>query len=672
MIDVLSNFRVVTNTSSDVPRFVVLGPPGSGKTRYLALRASQGQLRLVNRSMLPVVVRLPEWQQWAEPGKERPRYRLAAYLEALYQDHGASPAPTARQWDLWLAGGEVLLLLDGLDELSLTTFVNRAVEPVLRDLILCPTILTCRSISFEQHEALLPSLPVFMLGPLEEKLGDYIRAYGKHSARSPKFDANALIAQLDGTPQMMPLASNPLLLDLICYAVDDERERITLPATRGELYDRAVKKLLGQRKRVAVMYPDGRAGPDAQQQQQGSSRIDAPWKLARSVFEQHERLLKKVDSVVLQVQQRVLDVCGWVVPLAQSEALFREPYVARDVINHRAAAIALTYSESILHRNDRAGPSGAGTEESLVQAMQNWRGLFSPTGKPYRSLDRTLMNLPAGISPSLLCNLNRVHLERPVLDPLELTTLLLHVGEDWAGTEPDVAAARHRIFHHASAREIRAVLGRVGRASRQVLHADRNEDLLFMIKYLAEYPPLYRGDLSALATRAIRWHEGEERRSQLETSVRHLGGLERQTAPPPIPLPAIPGVSFLASVNAVVAEALRMRHCIFDYAGLAVRGRNFLFHVDHEGEAASIAVDRLGRVREAAGPANVRNRAADWGRQQLRLWAAGFRARKPSQGAAPLEIPEGHSQYRTVRFRASAGTMSRSALGLHRESRVSL
>jgi len=243
--EVWSNFRqVVKEAKSDVPRFVGIGPPGGGKTtleQYLAWRAANGDLRVLGRQLIPVRVRLREWEAWAVKSNE-PDYSLADYLAAFYRQRSVSPAPTAAQWQRWLERGEVLLLLDGLDEISGNKSFLEALKNALTNFKDCPTVLTCRTVSYEQHKSVCPDLPVFTLSGLEDTQRDaYIRAFpAEHPDR---YKPDALIVQLNRTPQMRPIAANPLLLSIICFVVDDPNG-VTLPATRAELYDKAVDKLL--------------------------------------------------------------------------------------------------------------------------------------------------------------------------------------------------------------------------------------------------------------------------------------------------------------------------------------------------------------------------------------------------------------------------------------------
>ena len=63
-----------------------------------------------------------------------------------------------------------------------------------------------------------------------------------------------------------------------------------------------------------------------------------------------------------------------------------------------------------------------------------------------------------------------------------------------------------------------------------------------------------------------------------------------------------------------------MRHCIASYAKRTVGGWAFLFHVEYGGESASVEVDPWEIVRQARGPRNCWNTAAEWGTKELARW----------------------------------------------------
>jgi hypothetical protein len=293
----------VQETKTAVPRFVVLGPPGSGKTtleQYLAWRAANGDLHILGRSLVPARLRLRVWEAWALKERE-PNFSLADYLAARYRQTGIASTPTAEHWQRWLRHGEVLLLLDGLDEIAGNQSFVAALQTALTTFKDCPTLLTCRTVSFEQHRAVCPDFPVFTLASLENTLRDaYICMFpAEHRDR---YDPEALIDQIDRTPQMQPLAMNPLLLSIICYVVDDPRG-VSLPATRTELYEKTVGKLLTRPRRVEVRYPGEE--PDVDEKRAISERI------ALSLFAKGRRSLTFTGRELGQELRRALSAEGY-------------------------------------------------------------------------------------------------------------------------------------------------------------------------------------------------------------------------------------------------------------------------------------------------------------------------------------------------------------------------
>lgn len=333
------------------------------------------------------------------------------------------------------------------------------------------------------------------------------------------------------------------------------------------------------------------------------------------------------SAAVIALHRAVRAVSPRVPPLAHKKSVYHHPYIVRDVVHYRAAAIAFANLECALWRNYAArhlGRLGEPSESLLVQAMADWRGLFSPDGAPYRSLNRTLMNLPPGVPPDLVCCLNQVRLERPFTRPLELTALLLVVSNRKA--DGSLAGLRNRvgIFQRATETDIRDAVARVAACSGRPLLPGRIEDLRFALRFLGDYPGPCGHNLSAFVQSAIRWHRDAARRDALRLT-HALGGPDAPTARPALPLPRIPGITFLSTVGAVIEEGRRMRHCIGSYARDAVRGACFLFHVEHGGETASIKIDARGEIGQACGPQNVENDAAVWGRRQLTTWAVALR-----------------------------------------------
>ncbi len=353
------------------------------------------------------------------------------------------------------------------------------------------------------------------------------------------------------------------------------------------------------------------------------------------------RGLRRINPEAYDVQRAVLAMSDSVPRLACTPALYREPFLVRDITQYRAAASALVHLE-----NDflepwcaRRGRATDRSPEGLLTAMREWRSLFSLTGRPYRSLNRTLMNLPRDVPAELLPHLRSFELERPLTDGLVLTAVLLHVSDRRAARLAETARSQRKILERASREEIVDAVATVAEFTDRQLDADRVQDLGFTVRFLIDYPHPFQGRLGGLINRAVRWHEEirtrARRANEPQPDERHAPdpplrlGIRRPpphpTARPPIPLPRVGGLEFLASVDRVRAEARMMDNCIASYAGSAVSGECYLFHVRHGSEHASVEVDPHGNVRQAEGPANSNNQAAEWGAARLREWGTGLR-----------------------------------------------
>jgi hypothetical protein len=247
-----SSLAAADQAASEVARFVVLGPPGGGKTtltQYLEWRTVSGRFPYRDRDVLPARVRLREWEAWAASHEN---WCLPDYLAEYWRDLSGSP-PSPSDWRDWLHAGDVLLLFDGLDEIEGNpSFVN-AMRRELLSFCKCPTVVTCRTVTFGQYADAHPQLPVFVLSGLEKaQRDDCVRRFPTRDRA--RYCPERLVSLLDRDVQVQRLAANPLLLSIICHIVD-QAGMIHLPATRTALYDSAITTLLGEHKRAMVVYP---------------------------------------------------------------------------------------------------------------------------------------------------------------------------------------------------------------------------------------------------------------------------------------------------------------------------------------------------------------------------------------------------------------------------------
>ena len=381
--------------------------------------------------------------------------------------------------------------------------------------------------------------------------------------------------------------------------------------------------------------------------------------LGEPVTAQCERLLQVVDPTVRAVHRALSAVTSKGSTLATCPELYRHRHLVSDITNYRAAAIVVSNFHSLIHRIQQmritessqladlqalAAAHGAavtvhvnplgdqpnsvhGSAVSAKHALahlQEWRSLLSPSGQSYRSLDRTLMNLPRRVPGHLVCLLNQITLTRPLTDGLELLLVTLFLERD-----RHRATARQNVFMAARAPQIREALRRVAAHTRNDLRVTRQRDIRFLIGFLIDFPGPHDGTIVGLTDKAIRWHRC--RLTSERANVLERYGAQTRVSVPPIPLPADSSVRHLATVKEIVEEGERMGHCVASHVPYALRGAFFVFHVEQDGESATVMVREDGQVIDAQGPRNRSNRASRWGEGRLGRWARGFRGVEQQQ-----------------------------------------
>src|ERR1019366_3555559 len=150
----------------------------------------------------------------------------------------------------------------------------------------------------------------------------------------------------------------------------------------------------------------------------------APWEVCNAIMGNMERVIARsidgyvqhalatVDPIVLAVQRDVFRATHRHSALTEADALYQERCLVKDVLQFEAAALALAEQRPRTR-----------SVEHCISTLAHWKGTFSPIRQPYRSLNRTLMNLPPQTG-TLAYELRHVTLERPVTNRLELHTLL--------------------------------------------------------------------------------------------------------------------------------------------------------------------------------------------------------------------------------------------------------
>jgi hypothetical protein len=283
-----------------------------------------------------------------------------------------------------------------------------------------------------------------------------------------------------------------------------------------------------------------------------------------------------------------------------------DKYILSDLINYRACRIYYLYESSCYINND-------------------WLAGYSHNKVPYRSLNRTLMNLPGGIINQQLLGLQNFELPEPATSRIRLLAYLCF-NNNYTNTEKDIS-----VIARSTDKEIYEAL----KYMRHYFPNERNTNFRktteiiktfgMIFDYLGSWNNL---DILGLSKRSEEYHHNIELQNRIMYEHYEKQRIEREkelkksnTALPKIALPENKSITFLDTYASVIDEGKTMSHCIASYAEGAVKGRFYLFHVDYGGEMASVEVNPKGYVVQSYGPKDRINSASKYGERILGEWA---------------------------------------------------
>ena len=189
---------------------LILGEPGAGKSTLL-VHLAQGLLTRAERDtqqLLPVIFNLSSWAQKRRPLEEW----LVEELLVSYQ----VPRKVGK---LWVQNGQILPLLDGLDEAATSARSSciEAINTYRRD-HLVPLVVCSRTTEYlsQQHRLVLQNAVVVQ--PLTiEQVDDYLEAAGPSLA--------AVRTVLQKNQMLRELAASPLMLNILTLTYRDTSTR---------------------------------------------------------------------------------------------------------------------------------------------------------------------------------------------------------------------------------------------------------------------------------------------------------------------------------------------------------------------------------------------------------------------------------------------------------------
>ncbi len=245
-------------------RVVILGGPGSGKTTLLKKFALQLASR--DNSILPILVPLSAYAEFLT----RADHNLQQFFADYFSGRAQGLANLESLFNFSIAQGQAVILLDGLDECNnqirahlaskIEAFSNEATRQGNK-IIVTSRIVGYREASLKSQKWSLYTLLDFSQSSIEEFASKWFNAAftstlkdntteTKHSATQ---NSQILIQAINSSPNLLYLASNPLMLTLLALMLYDG----ALPHRRADLYEHYLKILISSWNRVRAL--DNRA-----------------------------------------------------------------------------------------------------------------------------------------------------------------------------------------------------------------------------------------------------------------------------------------------------------------------------------------------------------------------------------------------------------------------------
>jgi formylglycine-generating enzyme required for sulfatase activity len=253
----LSEPRPVLEMLRESSGLVLLGDPGSGKTTFLkslALTLAAGSSESLGlKGLLPVLIPLSAYAN-ALAKRDLP---LGRFLSGYFKD-GELKASLELLFEQRLAAGELLLLLDGLDEVRerrRRTLVVHRVEELYRSHRAAGNkfVLTSRVVGYREVRPSAEGLAEATLVDFDdEEIAAFVSRWTAAIEKAASGDTSRakeeagreqeeLLAAVAGNPGVRSLAANPLLLTILALM---KRQGMILPDRRVELYERCIQTLI--------------------------------------------------------------------------------------------------------------------------------------------------------------------------------------------------------------------------------------------------------------------------------------------------------------------------------------------------------------------------------------------------------------------------------------------
>lgn len=367
---------------------MLLGKPGAGKTTFLKRLATLCNAGKFQGHRVPIFITLQEF------GDSDPKPNLIQYIRQWLQDLGVQDPQQAEQI---LNQGRGFLLLDGLDEVSenvskqviqeIQSFANRFSQSAF--VVSCR--IAAREFTFQQFTE------VEVADFNDEQIASFASRWFQAKQLAEKTEK--FLEKLEGHYRIKELATNPLLLTLLCLVFEG---RTDFPANRSELYKEGLDVLLKKW--------DGARSIEREQVYRELSlkrKEDLLSQLAYTTFEPGNYFFKQKDT------ERLIEAYIQNLPGAKSdpealrldsEAVLKSIEAQHGLLVERARGIYsfshLTFHEYFTARN-LENRDGLHSDFITHLTEKRWREVFLLATETFRCADSLLLLMKSWIDQLL-------------------------------------------------------------------------------------------------------------------------------------------------------------------------------------------------------------------------------------------------------------------------------
>jgi predicted NACHT family NTPase len=211
-------------------KLMILGKPGAGKTTFLKWLALQCNVGNIHQNRVPLFVTLKEFAETeGQPN-------LLSFIGKQLAECGVENGEVAGA--KVLQAGRSIVLLDGLDEVKAQDHdrVLTTIRQTAEKFDASQFVITCRIAAKEYIFEQFTEVEVADFD--DEQIADFTHKW--FQSKDP-IKAEEFPKELKANPGLKELATNPLLLTLLCFVFE---KRAGFPGSRAELYEEGLDVLL--------------------------------------------------------------------------------------------------------------------------------------------------------------------------------------------------------------------------------------------------------------------------------------------------------------------------------------------------------------------------------------------------------------------------------------------